>query len=137
MFQFLKQAAARLKADTLALYFATRHPATPWYARLLVALVVAYAFSPIDLIPDFIPVLGFLDDIVLLPLGIALALRLIPPTVMADCRTQAQAAMDRPRPVSRVTAVVVVLIWAGLALLTGLWLVDVLGSAPPEPASTG
>ena len=78
MLERLKSEARRLKSEVLVLYFAARHPGTPWYAKLLVVLVVAYVFSPIDLVPDFIPVLGILDDLILVPLGIALALRLIP-----------------------------------------------------------
>lgn len=75
----LKQRARQLKAETFALYLAARHPDTPWYAKLLVATIVAYAFSPIDLIPDFIPIVGYLDDLVLIPMGIALAIKLVPP----------------------------------------------------------
>lgn len=117
----LKQRARALKAETYALYLAARHPATPWYAKLLVATIVAYALSPIDLIPDFIPVLGYLDDLLLLPLGIALSIRLIPGPVLAECREQARALLSGPRPVSRVAAVLIVLIWVALSALVGLW----------------
>ena len=86
----LHQRARQLKAETWALYLAARDPRTPWYAKLLVAGIVAYACSPIDLIPDFVPVLGYLDDLVLLPLGIAWALQLIPPAVLVECRVRAQ-----------------------------------------------
>ncbi|MEK9803682.1 MAG: DUF1232 domain-containing protein, partial [Curvibacter sp.] len=86
----IRQRARALKAETYVLYLAARHPRTPWYAKLLVAVVVAYAFSPLDLIPDFIPVLGLLDDLVLIPLGLLLALRLVPPQVLAECRARAQ-----------------------------------------------
>jgi uncharacterized membrane protein YkvA (DUF1232 family) len=85
----LKQKARHLKRETTALYFAYRDPRTPWYARAFSALVVAYLFSPIDLIPDFIPILGYLDDLVLVPLGISLALKMIPPEVIADARKSA------------------------------------------------
>ena len=85
----LRDWARRLKGETLALYLAARDRRTPWYARLLVAGIVAYALSPIDLIPDFIPVLGYLDDVLLIPLGIAIALRLIPAEVMAEARERA------------------------------------------------
>ena len=85
----LKQRARRLRAETFALYLAARHPDTPWYAKLLVAAIVAYALSPIDLIPDFIPIVGYLDDLVLIPIGIALAIRLVPPAVLAECRARA------------------------------------------------
>ena len=84
--QVWKLRARAFKREVRAVYLAMRDPRTPWYARLLAGAVVAYAFSPIDLIPDPIPVLGYLDDLVLLPLGIALALKLIPAQVMAECR---------------------------------------------------
>jgi uncharacterized membrane protein YkvA (DUF1232 family) len=113
----LRQRARALKAETWVLYLAARHPGTPWYAKLLVAAIVAYAFSPIDLIPDFIPVLGLLDDLVLIPLGILLAIRLVPPAVLAECRARAQ---ERRKLVSRAAGVVVVLVWLGVAAL-GLW----------------
>src|SRR2546423_2275266 len=85
-----KQQARRLKTETYALYLAYRDPRVPWYARLVAAGVVAYALSPIDLIPDFIPILGYLDDLILVPLGFALALRLIPAPVLAECRAAAE-----------------------------------------------
>lgn len=117
----LKQRAKQLKADTYALYLAARHPNTPWYAKLLVAGIVAYAFSPIDLIPDFIPVLGYLDDLILLPMGIALAIRLIPPPVMAECRTRAHDAFKSGKPVSRVAGAIIAAIWLALAALCVAW----------------
>ncbi len=113
----LKQRARALKAETYVLYLAARHPGTPWYAKLLVAAIVAYAFSPIDLIPDFVPVLGYLDDLILIPLGIALAIRLVPAEVLAECRARAQ---ERRKLVSRVAGAVIVVIWLALAGL-GLW----------------
>ena len=109
--------AKRLKTETLALYLAYRDPRVPWHARLFAALVVGYAFSPIDLIPDFIPVLGYLDDLVLIPLGVALALRMIPPPVMEEARKNAQQIVAEGRPINRVAAAVIVCIW--LALLAG------------------
>ena len=113
----LKQRARALKAETYVLYLAARHPGTPWYAKLLVAAIVAYALSPIDLIPDFVPVLGLLDDLLLIPLGIALAIRLVPPAVLAECRARAQ---ERRKLVSRVAGAVIVVIWLAVAGL-GLW----------------
>ncbi len=112
-----KQRARQLKAETYALYLAYRDPRTPWPARIVAAIVVGYAFSPIDLIPDFIPVLGYLDDLVLVPFGAWLALKLIPPAVMADSRARAQEALASGRPVSRAAAIVIVLVWIGLAAL--------------------
>ena len=91
----LKQRARYLKAETFALYLAARDPRTPWYAKLVVAVIVAYAFSPIDLIPDFVPVLGYLDDLVLIPAGIALAIKLVPDQVLMECRAQASRRSSR------------------------------------------
>ena len=114
-----KQRLRQLKTEVYAIYLAYQDPRTPWYARLWAAGVVGYAFSPIDLIPDFIPVLGYLDDLLILPLGIALALKMIPAEVMTDCRAKAQAALALGRPVSRWAAVVIIALWvllAGLAI---------------------
>ena len=124
-----RQWARSVKRDTYALYLACRDPRVPWYAKLLAACVVAYAFSPIDLIPDFIPVLGYLDDVVIVPLGILLALRLIPPDVMAECR--ARADQDRPssKPRSLLGAVAVVAIWLALAALGAAWALRLIRTA--------
>jgi uncharacterized membrane protein YkvA (DUF1232 family) len=111
MLDGLKQRARRLKAELYALYLAYRDPRVPWYARLFAASVVAYAISPIDLIPDFIPVLGYLDDLILVPLGIVLALRMIPPEVMAECRERAKETSREGRRTSWVAAGVIVGIW--------------------------
>lgn len=118
--EHLKQRARALKTETLVLYLAARHPGTPWYAKVLVAVIVAYALSPIDLIPDFVPVLGYLDDLILLPLGIAWAIRMIPPAVMAECRARVQSE-SKQTPVSRSAAAVIVLIWLVLTALLALW----------------
>lgn len=112
----LKRWAGRLKTEIYALYLAYRDPRVPWYARLFAACVVGYAFSPIDLIPDPIPVLGYLDDLVLVPLGIALAVRMIPPDVLAECRAEAREVAGN-KPVNRVAAVVVIAVWVSLAAL--------------------
>jgi len=125
LLELLKRQARQLKRETYALYLAARHPATPWYAKLLIAAVVAYALSPIDLIPDFVPILGYLDDLLLLPIGIALAIRLLPPAVMAECRARAQEVALNGKPVSRGAAAVIVMIWLALAALSGVWLYDV------------
>lgn len=116
-----KKRAGHVKGETFALYLAARHPGTPWYTKAFVAGVVAYAFSPIDLIPDFVPVLGFLDDLLLIPLGITVAIRMIPPPVLAECRARARAAGDGVKPVSRTAAAVIVCIWIVLATLCVLW----------------
>ena len=117
----LKQRARHLKSETLVLWFAARHPGTPWYAKLLVAGIVAYALSPIDLIPDFIPVLGYVDDLILIPLGIVLAIRMIPGPILEECRAQAQERMASGRPVSRVAGLVIVALWIAAAGLCGVW----------------
>ncbi len=109
--------ARKLKVEVYAIYLAYRDPRVPWYARIWAACVVGYAFSPIDLIPDFIPVLGYLDDLLIVPLGAALALKMIPPEVMAECRAKAQTVMAEGKPVNRAAAVVIVLIWLALAAL--------------------
>src|SRR4051812_36989612 len=111
----LRQWARALKRDVHTLYLCARDPRTPWYAKALAALVAGYALSPIDLIPDFIPILGYLDDIILVPLGILLVRRLIPPEVLAENREIAARAAERP--VSRAAMAVIVVIWA--ALLAG------------------
>lgn len=108
--------ARRLKTNTFALYLACKDPRTPWYAKVFAGLVVAYAFSPIDLVPDFIPVLGYLDDLILVPVGLALALRMIPRDVFAECQTQAEARMSSGKPVNRAAALVIIIIWLLLAL---------------------
>ena len=118
----LRRRARALKAETLALSYAVRDPRVPWYARLLAVAVVAYALSPIDLIPDFVPILGYLDDLILVPLGIVLVLRLMPTEVLEECRARAQAELAGGRPVSRAGAAAIVTIWVLGALLVG-WLV--------------
>ena len=120
--QTWKSWAQRLKTELYALYLAYRDPRTPWYARILAALVVAYAFSPLDLIPDPIPVLGYLDDLLLLPLGIWLVLRLIPAEVMADSRLAAQARIAEGKPVMRLGLALVLIIWGLGLVLVGWWL---------------
>jgi len=115
-----KTRAQQLQAEVYALYLAFRDPRVPWYAKAVAACVVGYALSPIDLIPDFIPVLGYLDDLVLIPLGIALTLRLIPPAVMVECRARARSELADGKPVSRVAAAVIVTIWLGLAALAAV-----------------
>lgn len=117
MLDGLKKRARRLKAELHALVLAYRDPRVPWYARVFAAGVVAYAISPIDLIPDFIPVLGYLDDLILVPLGIVLALRMIPAEVMADCRERAKEISREGRPTNWVAAGVIIGIWLLLAVL--------------------
>ena len=115
----LRRWAAELRTQVVTLWFARRHPQTPWPAKLVAALVLAYALSPIDLIPDFIPVLGLVDDLLIVPAGIYLALRLIPPAVWADARREADAwiAERSQKPRSYAGAIIVIAIWIALAYL--------------------
>jgi len=115
----LKSRAKNMKRDTYALYFAYRDPRTPWYARVFTGLVAASLLSPIDLIPDFIPVLGYLDDLIIAPAGIAMALKMIPAEVMADARIKAEAELSSGKPVFWFFTVAVVLVWAIVLFLVG------------------
>jgi uncharacterized membrane protein YkvA (DUF1232 family) len=113
----LKQSAKAIKREIVVVYFAARDKRTPWWLRIFALLIAAYVLSPIDLIPDFIPVLGYLDDVILVPLAIRLLMRLLPPQVVADARDRASKLAQWPR--SLVAASVVVILWMGLAT----WLV--------------
>ncbi len=110
-----KDWARRTKCDVVAVYFAARDARTPWLARCLAVAVAAYALSPIDLIPDFIPVLGYLDDLLIVPLGLLLVIRMLPPEVLQDARDKAARVLARPR--SRAAAIAIVGVW--LACLAG------------------
>ena len=116
--------ARHVKRETYVLYVAYRDPRVPWYARLVAGLVVAYAFSPLDLIPDVIPIVGYLDDLILVPLGILLSLKLIPADVLAAARVKADATLERP--INRVAGAIIVTVWIACALLLGWWLVRAL-----------
>ena len=113
----LQQWARDLKRHTLTVYFAARDPRTPWAVRLLALLIAAYALSPIDLIPDFIPILGYLDDLILVPLGIAVAIRLIPKDVYAECRKTAEQESGQRRPANWIAGGIIIGIWIALAAL--------------------
>ena len=117
MMESWKRQVRQIKRETYALYLAYRDPRTPWYARLFAACVVGYAFSPIDLIPDFIPILGYLDDLILVPLGAALALKMIPPKVIAESREQAREAMSEGKPTNWAAAAAIISIWLLLAAM--------------------
>ena len=114
--QRLKNWAASLKREVTALWFACRDPRTPWYAKALTMLIVAYALSPIDLIPDFIPVLGYLDELILLPVGIYLVMKLVPAEALADARAKARSWIDsrQPNPPNWIAAAVIVLVWVAV-----------------------
>ena len=107
-----------LKQEAHVLLLACRDGRTPWYAKLTAAVVAAYAFSPIDLIPDFIPVLGLLDDLLLVPLGVVLVRRMVPADVLADCRSRVDAAVANEKPIFWSAAVVIVVVWAAAAYLS-------------------
>ena len=114
MLAALKAWAGRLKRDVVALWLAARDPRTPWRARVLAGFIAAYALSPIDLIPDFIPILGYLDDLLIVPAGLWLALRWVPPALLAEYREQ---AVSRARPRSLVAAVLIVALWVAAAVV--------------------
>jgi len=119
--------AKRLKGEIYALYLAYKDPRVPWYAKAFIACIVGYALSPVDLIPDFIPVLGYLDDIVLLPIGIWVALKMIPPAVLAECRQQALKRLNTDQLQSVAATAVVIAVWIlllGLSLACIVWLVQ-------------
>ena len=120
----LREWARSLKQQTIAVYFAARDPRTPWLVRVIALLVAAYALSPVDLIPDFVPVLGYLDDLIIVPLGLALVVRLVPPDVLQSAQSKAKAVSEKP--VSRPMAAVIVLIWLVALGLLIAWAVRVL-----------
>lgn len=122
-----KRRARQLSAQTYALYLAYRHPRTPWYAKIFAALVVGYVFSPIDPIPDFIPGVGLLDEMVVVPIGVLIAAKMIPHQVMEECRERAREVAEREKPVSRVAAVVVIAVWLLCIVLAILLAVRIFG----------
>jgi uncharacterized membrane protein YkvA (DUF1232 family) len=121
-FEGWKAKALKLKQEVYAVYLASRDRRVPWCARLVAIVVVAYAFSPIDLIPDPIPVLGYLDDLILIPLGIALVIKLIPAEVMQDCRERAALTMKAAKPKNWVAGGIIILIWVSLFALAVYYL---------------
>lgn len=117
-----KSSVKALKRDAYTLYLACRDPRVPWGVRLLAMGVAGYAFSPIDLIPDWIPVLGYLDDLILVPLGILLVVRLMPQPVLAECRERAEALIAAGKPINRVAAVCIIALWVLSAVAMTVWL---------------
>jgi len=111
-----KDKARKIKVELYALYLAYRDPRVPLHAKIFAALVVGYAFSPIDLIPDFIPIIGYLDDLILIPLGVALALKMIPPDVMDECRTRSLEFMAAGKPKNLIAAIIIVAVWIFTAI---------------------
>lgn len=120
----LKNYAIKLKQDTFVLYLSYKDDRTPWYAKAVAICVVAYAFSPIDLIPDFIPVLGYLDDLILVPLGIALAFKLIPPHVIEENRVKAEEMKKNGKPKNWLVSTLFIIIWILLAVWSGNLIID-------------
>ena len=111
--------ARLVKRDVHAIYRAAYDPRVPWYAKALAICVAGYALSPIDLIPDFVPILGYMDDVIIVPLGILIVVKLIPPEIMAEHRAVAASAQDRPE--SRAAAIVIAIVWTACSVLAG-WL---------------
>ena len=122
-----KRRARQLSAQTYALYLAYRDPRTPWYAKVFAALVVGYVFSPIDPIPDWIPAVGLLDEMVVVPIGVLVAAKMIPPQVMEESREKAREVAEGEKPASRVAAVVVVALWLLCVALAVFLAVRVFG----------
>ncbi|NJJ40840.1 DUF1232 domain-containing protein [Paenibacillus sp. 7028] len=120
MLEKAKNIARAIKRNIFILFLAYKDPRVPWYAKLFSALVVAYAFSPIDLIPDFIPILGYLDDLILVPLGITLALKMIPPFVIEEYRMKAEEISKNGKPKNWITGTLFIMIWT----LAALWLAN-------------
>ena len=123
MLNRLKEWARALKTELYALYLAYRDPRVPWYARLIAACVVGYAFSPIDLIPDPIPILGYLDDLIIVPIGVWLALKMIPKGIMAECREKARLEVQMGKPTNWPAAAIIISIWIALAIVTSLFII--------------
>jgi uncharacterized membrane protein YkvA (DUF1232 family) len=131
----LKTRAAALKQELVALYLAARDPRTPWYAKVFSVCVVAYALSPIDLIPDPIPILGYVDDLLLLPLGIYLALRMIPAEVLTECRVKAAESKRLPR--NWWAAAVIVSLWLTILILAGYFMIQLMRRTEKPEARLG
>ncbi len=129
MSQFIdswKRRARELKVQVYALYLAYKDPRVPRYAKIFAACVVGYAFSPIDLIPDPIPVLGYLDDLVIVPLGVALALKMIPADVLTECQNQARELVKQGKPVNKAAAAVIIGIWILMAAFVVYVIIDLI-----------
>ena len=117
----LRKRARELKTELIALALAARHPQTPWYAKLIVAGCVAYALTPVDLIPDVIPVIGFIDDLIFIPLAVAFAVRFIPARVLADCRTRSHEIQARAPRLGRTAWLLIGTAWITVVVLIALW----------------
>jgi uncharacterized membrane protein YkvA (DUF1232 family) len=120
-FRSIRQRARELKIELIALALAARHPQTPWYAKLVVAGCVAYALTPVDFIPDAIPVVGLMDDLIFIPLAIALAVRFIPAPVLADCRVRSHEIEARAPRLSRASWILIGGAWLTVVVLVAVW----------------
>ncbi|WP_127583628.1 YkvA family protein [Paenibacillus koleovorans] len=121
MLEKLRKWALRLKKQVFVLYFAYKDSRTPWYAKAFAVCVVAYAFSPIDLIPDFVPILGYLDDLILIPLGVALALKLLPSAVIQDCMEKAEARVQGGKPKNWLVGSLIIVAWLAVGVGGSVW----------------
>jgi uncharacterized membrane protein YkvA (DUF1232 family) len=119
-----KQKAGELELETYTLYYATRDPRVPWYAKGFIGLIVAYAFSPIDLIPDFIPILGYLDDLVIIPLGVMMAIKIIPAQVIDESRARAKKHLGEKKPQYKLMGAIVIGIWIIVIVMAGKGLIN-------------
>ncbi|PYI55603.1 YkvA family protein [Paenibacillus flagellatus] len=122
MIESIRKWANKLKRQVFVLYFAYKDDRTPWYAKAVAVCVVAYAFSPIDLIPDFIPVLGYLDDVILIPLGVALALNMLPEAVIRDCTRKAEERLQPGKPKNWIAGSLIIFVWIAVLLWFGMFL---------------
>ncbi|MGC4376448.1 YkvA family protein [Fictibacillus sp. Mic-4] len=112
--------AKKLKSELYTLYLANKHPKVPWYTKIFSICVVAYAFSPVDLVPDFIPILGYLDDLILVPLGIYFAFKMMPGDVVKECRKEAERLMNQAKPRNWITGGLIIILW----MLIALWIME-------------
>jgi uncharacterized membrane protein YkvA (DUF1232 family) len=116
-----KVKSEEFKGEVYALYLASKHPRTPWYAKVLAALILGYALSPIDLIPDFIPIMGYLDDLIIIPVGVTLLIKIVPRDILEECRTKVRSDFLNKKPKNWIAATIIVLIWLlAIYLILGL-----------------
>ncbi|MHA1973269.1 MAG: YkvA family protein [Candidatus Hodarchaeales archaeon] len=126
MLEYLKNKTKKLKSDTYTLYFIYKHSRVSWWKKVFLGMVIGYAFSPIDLIPDFIPILGYLDDLILVPIGIWLAIKLIPSEIVEECRSLSREKEITEIPVGKKTSLIIVIIWVVGLILLVFWILNIL-----------
>jgi uncharacterized membrane protein YkvA (DUF1232 family) len=122
----LKTKAKELKRETYTLYLVYKDSRVSWWKRLFLGVVIGYAVSPIDLIPDFIPVIGYLDDLILVPIGISIALKLIPREIIEECRKKAREGKNKEVPVGKKATLVIISIWIIGLIILSIWIIDML-----------